>query len=204
MIVLLAGIFIGLIILFLLLHKYYFLRDPERTIPKGNIIVSPADGTIIHVGKFTQPAGSITKGLGKNTTEYSSVGKEGYIISIFMSAFNVHINRAPIEGTVVAVTHKNGRFLPARDQRALLENEKTEIIIKGKKYTVMTILIAGIMARRIVAIVKNKQQVSRGERIGMIKLGSQATLILPSCVKIKVAVGDRVRAGESIIAEDKT
>jgi phosphatidylserine decarboxylase len=190
-----------LVSIFFLFYEFIFLRDPERNIPSGENVVSPCDGKVISITPFHgQRIGKVKKGtFGRIYAPLKLVGKEGTVVSIFMSPLDVHVTRAPIAGKAVSVHHREGKFLRAFDERALIENEKAEILIKGKR-TVLLILIAGMVARRITTFLTSGDAVKKGGRIGIITLGSQCTLVLPKTTKIIVKSGDRVRAGESIIA----
>ena len=143
----------------------------------------------------------IKKGIiGKIKTLTKDVAKECYVISIFMSPLDAHINRAPIAGTIKSIRHTKGKFFKAYDLENSFENEKNEIIIENNKLKVKVIQIAGFLARRIICNAKINQKVNKGNKIGMIALGSQTTLIIPSGVDLKVKVNDKVKAGETIIA----
>jgi phosphatidylserine decarboxylase len=179
-----------------------FYRDPERTIPKGNNIVSPADGKVISIIDTSKSTVKIRKGLiGKIRTMTKDIAKECYVVSIFMSPLDVHINRSPIEGTVRSIKHTKGKFFKAYDLEKSLENEKNEIIIQNKKLKIKAIQIAGFLARRILCYTKAGKKVNKGQRIGMIALGSQATIIMPKSVKLKIKMKERVKAGSTIIAQ---
>ena len=117
-----------------------------------------------------------------------------------MSPLDVHINRAPIGGTVKSVNYKKGSFFKAYDIEKSLSNEKNEIIIQNKEIKVKVIQIAGFLARRIKCYAKQNQKVNKGDKIGMIALSSQTTLIIPIGVDLKVKLNDNVKAGETIIA----
>jgi len=179
----------------------WFYRDPERTAPWGKNIVSPADGRIIEILRIDSGILKVKKGIfGKINTLSSDTISKGYLISIFMSPFNVHVNRAPVDGEVLSVRHPPGTFIKANTLEAI-NNEKNEIIIKNSKIgKVKVIQVAGFLARRTVCSVKEKQKIKKGQRIGLIKLGSQVCLIIPE-LKLKANVGDRVKAGETILAE---
>ncbi len=185
--------------------KFYFLRNPIRNIPnEKNIVISPADGKIVEVLEFTKDEVKLYKGnkrlLGVINTLTKDVSDSGYIVSIFMSPMDVHYNRSPIDGKIVSVNHKNGKFLAVNTFDAGLVNEKTEILIDGQIKLKM-IQIAGFLARRIETNVAAYDKVEAGQVIGLINLGSQVTLILPKSVMLKVSKGDRVVAGESVIAK---
>ena len=191
---------------FLFFWKVYFLRNPDRKIPDAsNIVLAPADGKIIEIHEYTKSEVALLKGdkryrgLIKTITE--DVSPHGYLVSIFMSPLDVHMNRAPISGTVQSVKHSNGKFLAVNSFESGLVNEKTEIVIKNKQLAVKMIQIAGFLARRVVTHVKPGDAVAMGQIVGLINLGSQVTLVLPSSVKLKVSKGDRVVAGETIIAK---
>lgn len=191
---------IALILIGLFILNFY--RDPKRTIPKGNNIVAPADGTVINIVKVSKKNIKIKKGLiGKINALTKDIAKECYIISIFMSSFDVHINRAPISGTIKSVRHEKGKFFRADDIDKSLSNEKNEIIIQNKYIKVKVIQIAGFLARRILCYVSLNQKVNKGSKIGMIALGSQTTIILPTNIGLRIGLNSKVKAGETIIAE---
>ncbi|HLC59816.1 MAG TPA: phosphatidylserine decarboxylase [Candidatus Nanoarchaeia archaeon] len=181
-----------------------FYRDPKRTIPTGNNIVSPADGRVISIIDTTVREITVSKGMiGKIRTMTKDISKECYVVSIFMSPLDAHINRAPIEGTIKSIRHANGKFFKAYDLEKSFENEKNEIIIENKNMKIKVIQIAGFLARRILCYAKVEDKVNKGQKIGMIALGSQATIIMPKSVKLKIKINDKVKAGESIIADLK-
>jgi phosphatidylserine decarboxylase len=191
-----------LVMLFLLFWRYYFLRDPERIIPLGNIIVSPADGKIIKIVRIENLNNiDVEKNLfGKIRTLTRDTVKKGYLISIFMSPFDVHVNRAPINGEIIYQQHTPGKFRNAKTLRAI-ENEKNEIIIENKTIgKVKVIQIAGFLARRIVSFVDQGETLKKGQKIGLINLGSQVTVIIPD-INLQVTEGQRVIAGETILAK---
>ncbi len=186
-----------LIILFLL----NFYRDPKRKIPKGNNIVAPADGKIISIIDTSEKTIKINKGLfGRIRALTYDISNQCYVISIFMSPLDVHINRAPIKGIVKSIRYTKGKFFEAYNLEKSLQNEKNEILIQDKKLKVKIIQIAGFLARRIKCYAKQNQKVNKGEKIGMIALGSQTTIIIPKGVDLKVKVNEHVKAGSSIIA----
>ena len=194
--IIILAIMTALLALFLL----NFYRDPKRTIPKGNNIVAPADGKVINIVKVKNNA-KIRKGLlGRIHTLTNDIAKECYVISIFMSPLDAHINRSPIDGVVKSVKHSKGSFFRADDIEKSLENEKNEIIIQNKAMKVKVIQIAGFVARRIICNVKVNQKINKGGKIGMIALGSQTTIVLPD-IRLRVKLNDKVKAGETIIAD---
>jgi len=168
-----------------------FFRDPDRDIPRGEgLFVSPADGRVTDI---------------TNVGPESRLGCEGLRVGVFMSIFNVHVNRSPCDGRVEEVAYTRGAFLDARNPHASERNESAAIRMihshNGKEYPVLVRQIAGLVARRIVTDVSEGQVVSRGERIGMIKFGSRLELMLPRELvgDVRVRLGDRVRAGRSVL-----
>jgi phosphatidylserine decarboxylase len=161
----------------------YFFRDPERTIPSdSDIIVSPADGRVTRVQPLDPGAPD-----------------SGTVVSIFLSPLDVHINRAPIAGTITDVAYTHGKFLIATSAKASLLNEQNSLTIKGEKIEVVCKQIAGIVARRIVCWKKPGDAVGLGERFGLIKFSSRTDLIVPACVEVLVQEGNRVKGGLSIV-----
>jgi len=190
----------SLLILFLI----NFYRDPKRNIPKGNNIVSPADGKIMRILTTKKKTVTLKKGfVGRIEAFAGDIAPECTIISIFMSPLDVHVNRSPIDGEVISVKHTPGKYFAAFDLKKSLMNEKNEIIIKNEKIgRIKAIQIAGFLARRIVCNAKAGDALRKGQRFGKIVLGSQATLILPSKkVKIIAKEGQKAAAGETILAE---
>lgn len=197
------SIIFALFVLFLLFWKFWFLRDPKRKIPKGNNIVSPADGRINKIIVGNKWKQKINKGLmGRINTLAGDISKDYYLVNIVMTPFDVHIQRSPIEGKVESVKHTRGKFKNAVTKGVAIENEKNEILIAGK-VKVKVIQIAGAVARRIVCFVKKNQNLNKGERLGLINLGSQVSIIMPADVKLIAKEGQRVKAGETIIGELK-
>ncbi len=190
---------ISLVVLFLI----QFYRDPKRIIPQGTVIVSPADGTIINIQRITSKKTTIKKPTGGSIeTLASEISNDSYLISIFMSPFNAHINRAPIEGTITKTQYKKGKFFAAYDLKKSLQNEKNEIVIENKAIgKIKVIQIAGFLARRIFCFVSKGQKVNKGAKIGRIALSSQTTMIMPAKkITLMVKKGSKVKAGSSIIA----
>ena len=164
-----------------------FFRDPERrcTASPGEIL-SPADGRIVAVDRVR---------------EDRYLDSESLRISVFMSIFNVHINRVPMDSTVVDVKHVQGGFAMAHLDDAGLINERTEILLQdqsGRKS--LLVQVAGLVARRIVCRLKAGDEITRGSRFGLICFGSRVDLYLPPEAKVNVAIGNRVRAGQSVLA----
>ena len=195
-------IILFLLVSFLIFWKFYFLRDPERKIPKGDNLVSPADGKVMFISKFNnQEKLEIKKNfIGRIKTLTKDTCDKGYIISIFMSPFNVHVNRAPMKGKIIYQKHADGKFLKASTLSSIVENEKNELIIKNKDIKIKVIQVAGFVARKIESFVKVNQNLEKGERFGLINLGSQVNIIFPEKYKPNVKLGDKVKAGSSIIA----
>ena len=180
----------GVIVLILALFTTFFFRDPEREIPEGpRLVLSPADGKVVQVLRAPDD-----HPLGKGSTQ----------VSIFLSIFDVHINRSPIQGRVVAVEYHQGEFLPAFDDKASLRNEQNSVTVEGGGGRVIFKQIAGLIARRIVFRRRVDDEVAAGERVGLIKFGSRVDVFLPVGVEVKVKVGDRVRGGSSVLAERPT
>jgi phosphatidylserine decarboxylase len=178
---------IGGTLLVLAAFSAFFFRDPERRIPASDgIVLSPADGRIVRI----EEAGSECP-LGEKATK----------MSIFLSIFDVHVNRAPISGCVKSVAYRKGSFLPAFVHSASEKNERNTVTLDNGGTQVAFAQIAGIIARRIVFRKREGEVVDRGERVGMIRFGSRVDVFLPSRARILVTLGDRVRGGASILAE---
>ena len=191
-------LFIAILAIAFLLNFY---KDPKRAIPKGNSIVAPADGMVISIIDTSKSNIKIKKGLlGKIKAYTKNVAKQCHVVSIFMSPFDAHYNRAPIGGIIKSIKHTKGRFFKAYDLEKSFGNEKNEIIIQNKNLKIKVIQIAGFLARRIICKVKVNQKVNKGQKIGFIALGSQTTIIFPKQLKLKVKAGDKVKAGQTIIA----
>lgn len=175
----------GITLAFLLLTLFmaYFFRDPSRTVPSGDdIVISPADGKVLVVERIDgADASSPTQ------------------VSIFLSPMDVHINRAPIGGTVESVTYKPGEFRVASLKVASEVNEQNVIAINGSEISIVARQIAGLVARRIVCWKKAGDRVEAGERIGLMKFSSRMDVLVPSSVEVLCRVGDRVVGGETVI-----
>lgn len=164
----------------------YFFRNPTRAIPAGaKLVVSPADGKIVKVAAVEQ--GSETRCQ----------------VSIFLNVFDVHVNRAPIEGELEKLEYRRGRFKVASKDEASRVNEQNVLTIRGPDATLVMKQIAGLIARRVVCWKKAGQKMERGEVIGLIRFGSRVDLLLPENASVLVCVGDRVKGGSSVIAELK-
>jgi phosphatidylserine decarboxylase len=170
------------------LEIVYFFRDPERAIaPDANALVSPADGTITNVEEVDEP---------------DFQGGRALRISIFLSIFNVHVNRIPRTGTVVQIRYFPGAYLDARNPESAVRNEQLWIdMVEPNGRPLRIKQISGAIARRIVCWLKAGDQVVKGERLGMIKLGSRTDVLLPAALvqEIYVKKGDKVRGGASVL-----
>ena len=163
----------------------YFFRNPHRSIPlQPGIVVAPADGKV-----------TIAR---QATPEHPES-----LVSIFLSPLDVHINRAPIEGEIVDITYKKGKFLMATKNESRLLNEQNCLTIVGSDITLKCVQIAGVLARRIVCWKQRGERVKCGEQFGMIKFSSRTDLLMPSNVEVMVKVGSRVKGGETIIGRIK-
>ena len=179
---------LGLILLLISLFIFYFFRDPIRTVPKENVVISPADGVVTFVGEHDPPI------------EYKNKNKL-LKISIFLSIFNVHVNRLPTSGTIKNINYISGKFISATLDKSSKENERNIIVIENnKKETIIVTQIAGLIARRIVCNLKINQEVLKGERLGIIKFGSRVDLYLPTNYTSLVSVGQNVIGGETIVS----
>ena len=163
----------------------YFFRNPERIAPENaHAVLAPADGKIIYIGNVQE----------------DRLDAEMVKISIFMSVFNVHINRVPVSGRVVDTFYKRGKFLDVRDSRSTFENEQSGMLIEtagGVK--IMVVQVAGLIARRIVCYAEKGDELVRGERYGLIRFGSRLDVYLPKSTDLRVSMGERTVAGETIL-----
>ncbi|MBI2139682.1 phosphatidylserine decarboxylase family protein [Candidatus Woesearchaeota archaeon] len=186
-----------LVIVFFLFYRFVFLRDPKRAIPEEDAIVSPADGTVMRVEKLDRKNKTLRKGwLGK----ISLPDARGQLISIFMSPLNVHFTRSPYGGTVKNITYTRGKFFNAGHPEKSFLNENNAIMIDTPLGRMAVIQIAGFLARRIHCFVTLGQKVNKGEKIGLISMGSQTAVVLPAEARVLVKAGARVYGGTSIIA----
>lgn len=165
----------------------WFFRDPQRTVPAGDgLIVSPGDGLVTETTSISTPEGSRQR------------------ISIFLSVFDVHVNRAPIGGVLSRVHYQKGQFLNAMNPASAERNEQNSVTVRGQGpdegFEVAFKQIAGLLARRIVFRCSEGQSVERGQRVGLIKFGSRVDVVIPSSAVLRVKVGDRVKGGASVLA----
>ncbi|MEP0943513.1 MAG: phosphatidylserine decarboxylase [Rhizobiaceae bacterium] len=166
-----------------------FFRDPERVVPvSDDLIVSPADGVVSSLGLFVPPA-------------ELDLGTEPRMrITVFMNVFNCHVNRAPVRGNLLVSIHKPGKFLSADLDKASEENERHSIVIDGPHGPVGTVQIAGLVARRILCWSDEGQTLGQGERFGLIRFGSRVDVFLPEGASPRVALGQTMIAGETVLA----
>lgn len=166
-------------VLMLAAFMAFFFRNPGRSIPtEAGVIVSAADGKVTRIEE----------------------NGEGTLISVFLSPLDVHVNRSPIAGTVVSVERFKGRKRPATSDSASATNERNRLVIEGEEVTVICTQIVGILARRIVCWPTKGDRLTKGQLFGLIRFGSRTDVVVPSLATVEVAVGDRVRGGESILA----
>jgi phosphatidylserine decarboxylase len=161
----------------------WFFRDPQRTVPpEPGLVVSPADGKITEVARIQTPSGDRIR------------------LSIFLSVFDVHVNRSPITGTVREVHYQKGLHLNALDPKSA-ENEQNVVTVQGDEFDVTFSQVAGILARRIIFRHKVGDFLERGQRVGLIKFGSRVNVILPGHAQLRVVKGSRVKGGASVLAD---
>ena len=174
-----------LIFLILLIFTFYFFRDPERVVPLGDdILVSPADGLITNISEYKEGKKSYTK------------------VSIFLSVFNVHIQRLPVSGQITKIDYIEGKFINATLDKASKENERLRLTLKSGSNVIYITQIAGLIARRIICYLKTNERVNQGERYGIIKFGSRVDIEFPNSYNLMVSVGQQCIGGETIIARD--
>jgi len=161
----------------------WFFRDPDREIPNAaDTLVSPADGKVTAVAQVMAD------------------GAPRLCISIFLSVFDVHVNRSPISGVISKVVYQRGKFLNAMNAASAEQNEQNIVTVAGEGQTVVFKQIAGLLARRIVFDKKVGDRVERGERVGLIKFGSRVDVLLDASASVQVKVGDRVKGGSNVLA----
>jgi phosphatidylserine decarboxylase len=179
----LTGWPLALVAVLLALFFLWFFRDPERTIPVApGLIVSPGDGLVTEAVRFETPDGSRQR------------------ISIFLSVFDVHVNRSPIAGTITGIRYQKGKYLNAMNPASADENEQNIVTVRGDGCEVVFKQIAGLLARRIVFVPAQGSTIGRGERVGLIKFGSRVDVILPAEAELRVKPGMRVKGGASVLA----
>ena len=175
--------FFWLISLFIL----QFFRDPPRVVPDApNLVLSPADGRVVAVER----------------TEDPYLKRDAIKVSVFMNVFNVHSNRSPVDGTITGIWYHPGKFLNADLSKASLENERNAVCIKTDSgVDITSVQVAGLIARRILCYVKTGERLARGQRYGFIRFGSRLDVYLPVTARVKVSIGDKARATETVLAE---
>jgi phosphatidylserine decarboxylase len=175
---------IGIIFLFVT----YFFRDPERRVyEQANGVLTPADGTILNIRHIDNSS--------------NPLGEPAYRISVFMSLFNVHVNRIPVGGRILDIAYNPGKFFAANLEKSSGQNENNQItLLTDNGLKIVFIQIAGFVARRIACWVKEKDHVKAGQRCGLIRFGSRLDIYLPFGSRVIIQPGDKVRAGETIIA----
>ena len=182
-----SAILYGFSALFALLTLFslYFFRNPQRTPPTDErAVVAPADGTVIVVDRVP----------------VTPLGHEALKISVFMSVFNVHVNRVPFSGRVVELVHTPGTFFDVRDSRSSCENERSTMILETASGLRMAFVqVAGLIARRIVCYARSGEMLERGKRYGLIRFGSRLDVYLPPDVQPLVKLGDKTIAGETVL-----
>lgn len=186
----LGNLFLVFLTLLATAFTTYFFRDPERFTPDTNTgIISPADGKVILIEEIQDD---------------TFTGNEAYKISIFMNVFNVHVNRVPMDGTVEKIKYHPGKFYSADSARGAELNEYCGTILTSKSgEKIAFVQIAGLIARRIICWLEPQDIVKKGSRFGLIRFGSRVDLYLPKNAKIEVTIGQKVSAGETIIADLK-
>lgn len=168
----------------------YFFRDPARVTPVAEaLVVSPADGVVSQVGPARPP-------------EELNLGGEPLMrVSIFMNVFNCHVNRAPIAGQITRVAYRAGKFLNAELDKASEQNERNGLVIEYGDTRIGVVQIAGLVARRIVCFIREGESIAAGERFGLIRFGSRLDVYFPDGTVPKVAIGQTMIAGETILAD---
>ena len=201
--------FVFILILALATIVFFFYRDPERHSPQEpGVIVSPADGEVIYVKAVSKSEIPHSKKNGRKFVlneliQTDLLSDENYLVGIGMNLLNVHVNRAPIQGRVELLKHIKGTFLSLKIKEAIVTNERFTTVISNGKFKVGVVQIASRLVRKIVSYLAEDELVQVGQRIGMIKFGSQVDLIIPKFegLTLKIKPGDQVMAGISVIAE---
>ena len=161
----------------------WFFRDPRRTVPAGaGLIVSPGDGLVTETAAIITPDGPRQR------------------ISIFLSVFDVHVNRSPIGGVLTSVRYQKGQYLNAMNPASAERNEQNKVTVRGEGFEVTFKQIAGLLARRIVFNHREGERLERGQRVGLIKFGSRVDVVIPAEAELRVKKGERVKGGSSVLA----
>ncbi len=167
----------------------YFFRDPKRVTPVNyELVISPADGTVSHITNLVPPA------------ELNLSNKPMLRISVFMNVFNCHVNRIPLRGKILRIVYSKGSFLSAELDKASLDNERNSLVLDTPQGEIAVVQIAGLVARRIVCWAQSGEEMGAGERFGLIRFGSRLDVYLPANAVPKVAIGQTMIAGESVLA----
>jgi|SRR5579863_7155965 phosphatidylserine decarboxylase len=173
----------GIVPVLLAAFFLWFFRDPQRTVPTGEgLIVSPGDGLVTETTTIATPSGPRQR------------------ISIFLSVFDVHVNRSPIAGTLTSIRYQKGQYLNAMNAASADRNEQNIVTVRGDGMEVTFKQIAGLLARRIVFHPREGERVERGQRVGLIKFGSRVDVVIPAEAVLGVQVGQRVKGGASVLA----
>ena len=174
----------------LTLFTLWFFRDPSRNTPvDSNLIISSADGKVCLIDEACPP------------TEVSMKQEKMKRVCVFMNVFNVHVNRSPVAGVIKDIVYKEGKFLNASLDKASEKNERSSLIINSEHGAdIVVVQIAGLIARRILGFVSKNQNLNQGERFGLIRFGSRVDIYMPLDSTVKCSVGDKVVAGESVLA----
>ena len=174
----------------LTLFTLWFFRDPSRNTPvDSNLIISSADGKVCLIDEACPP------------TEVSMKQEKMKRVCVFMNVFNVHVNRSPVAGVISDIVYKEGQFLNASLDKASEKNERSSLVINSNHGAdIVVVQIAGLIARRILGFVSRNQNLNQGERFGLIRFGSRVDIYMPLDSTVKCSVGDKVVAGESVLA----
>jgi phosphatidylserine decarboxylase len=178
---------IAFVLTLIALWVAYFFRDPQRTGQRGDrLVIAPADGKVVMIADVEEP-----------TFMHSRARR----VSIFMSVFNVHVNRYPVSGVVQLVEHTPGRFMNAADAESSLANEQTSVGLEAGSQRILVRQIAGLIARRIVTDSRQGEHVNQGDRMGIIRFGSRVDVFVPEGSQLRVKVGDITFAGVTVLGE---
>ena len=183
-----ATIFAAVPLVLVCIFVTMFFRNPNRVIPPDpKDVVSPADGTVLDIARIE---------------EDTLLGTDAVRISVFMSVWNVHVNRVPMSGRAERVVYYPGKFLVARLEKASTDNERNALVITNDEgVKILVVQIAGIVARRIVCYVSEGDALDKGRRFGLIRFGSRLDVYVPTDTVIRVTEGEKVRAGETVLGE---
>jgi phosphatidylserine decarboxylase len=181
-----GGVVFSAAALLYFLFTLYFYRDPERAVPVGKgLFIAPADGKIVL----------------RQTVDHPVTGPNSTLVSIFMSPFNVHVNRIPFDGRVRGTQYVPGKYLMAFDHRSMTDNERMEITLDSPAGPVWFCQVSGFVARRIVCKLEAGQKVETGNRFGMIKFGSRVDIALPATIEVTATVGMKTLAGQTVLGQ---